>query len=312
MIFFSCCGTAQTAEEKTNESAGGTLSLLVDASYKISHGWGHVFRCTVKDVLHGELTDTTIYLSVYGTVDSYGELLLPFNDYYDLILSFVLNPERNCGPPPGFRDSRDRYWELRLVIPAGVLTLPLSLSDVFPGWRDCEGKASIYELDTFPDIQYHHYTYPDVDSWIRELNPCKTCDDTTGYIQVWHENGDVRFIWITYPYPNGGKFYSFKADTIDMCTPINPEGQLFMTEVGINKWRFIYSEGLLDKIVYYRTNTFSPVWAVDIIEYWPAKDIPKRIFRYVEPSDLDVCGKDWDSRIKFDRTGKRLRKVDRD
>jgi len=97
-------GAAAEAEESA------VLVLVVDAEYTISHGWGHVFKCTVKEVVAGELADDVIYVSSYGTVDLYDGLLAPFEDYENLTMTFIRSPDRDCGPPPGFRDASGSYW----------------------------------------------------------------------------------------------------------------------------------------------------------------------------------------------------------
>ena len=91
------------------------LVVVVDAVYSYSHGWGHVFKCTVREVLVGELAEDVIYVSNYGTVDLYGGLLAPFENYERLIMSFMRAPEVECGPPPGFRDASGIYWQTIFV-----------------------------------------------------------------------------------------------------------------------------------------------------------------------------------------------------
>lgn len=287
--------------------ADPSLTLLVDARYTISHGWGHVFRCKVQDVMSGELEDSVIFLSVYGTVKLYGDLLLPFKDYQDLIVTFKFNRNREYGPPPGFADSDGNYWELRAVQRVTALSALPTLSDACHEWRDFEGKASIYRYAEFPDLKY---SQPDPEQWVKDLKPGGTRDSLVGYVQTWGENGKIRFVWVTSPYPDGGRFYSFSGDTVDAATPVTPQGALFMTEVGIYKWRYIYNRGLLAKIVYYRFDVISPLWAVDSVEYWPDTDVPHYIYRYEGPADLDISGETWDSRTVHDREGRIIRKED--
>lgn len=285
-----------------------SLTLLCDARYDLSHGWGHVFRCKVRNVLAGELEDTVVFVSVYGTAKLYGSLLLPFGDYQDLIMVFEYNKNRKYGPPPGFKDSKGNYWELQTVQTATPLSVLPTLSDVrygFPEWAEFEGKASVYQYTEFPGLKY---SQPDPEQWVEQLRPGGTRDSTTGYVQTWQENGKVRFVWVTNPYPDGGRFFSFNGDTIDAATAINTQGALFMTEVGIYKWRYIYSERLLAKIAYYRYNTSSPIWAVDSVKYWPGTDIPRYVYRYSDPDGLDISGRSWDTRTVHNRGGKIIRK----
>jgi hypothetical protein len=108
---FAAAALGATAEVEENAE----LVLVVDAEYNLSHGWGHVFRCTVKKVVAGELPDEAVSVSVYGTVDLYGGLLAPFCRYENLIMGFARVPDRDYGPPPGFRDAEGTYWEVVFV-----------------------------------------------------------------------------------------------------------------------------------------------------------------------------------------------------
>ncbi|MGD8717349.1 MAG: hypothetical protein PVH29_00875 [Candidatus Zixiibacteriota bacterium] len=122
MIFSAVALLAAAAPVAAAEAESDVaLVLVVDAQYTISHGWGHVFTCTVKEVVFGELPDETVSVSVYGTVDLYGGLLAPFEEYENLVMGFVRSPDRTYGPPPGFRDEAGSYWELISVreTPAG-------------------------------------------------------------------------------------------------------------------------------------------------------------------------------------------------
>lgn len=85
-----------------------TLTLLVDAKYVISHGWGNVYQCTVKEVLEGKLDMDTISISVYAK-PSYQGLLKELTTYPDLIIHFE-KTDRSNGPPPGFRDKENVWW----------------------------------------------------------------------------------------------------------------------------------------------------------------------------------------------------------
>ncbi|MBN2381066.1 hypothetical protein JXM67_14810 [candidate division WOR-3 bacterium] len=310
VLVLTGCGTTEAAGSAGTASDGNeavtdtTLTVLVDADYTLSHGWGHVFSCKVKDVLKGKLEDSVFGLSVYATIKLYGDLLLPFKEYHDLMLTFKLNPERKYGPPPGFKDFEGNYWELENVKPLYRLNHLPTLEDLFPEWSDFEGNASVYKYAEFPDLKYNK---PAPGNWLKSLCPGGIHDTLTGYVQAWKENGKVRFIWVINPYPDCGRFYCFSGDTVDVATTLTSQGALFMTEVGIYKWCYIYSEGLLSKIAYHRKNITDSIWAVDSLEYWKNTDIPHYIYRYMKPKGPDIAGHDWDSRTVFDREGKRLK-----
>ncbi len=91
------------------------LTLLVDARYRASHGWGHVFECTVRRVISGAPTDEVILVTVYGAADPSDAPLQPFEEHHDVVMTFTRNPDRRHGPPPGFTDSGGDYWVLQTV-----------------------------------------------------------------------------------------------------------------------------------------------------------------------------------------------------
>ena len=114
-IAFAAAALLAAAAPGAEAEESPELVLVVDAEYTNSHGWGHVFRCTVKEVAAGELPDEAVSVSVYGTVDLYGGLLAPFCCYENLVMGFARVPDRDCGPPPGFRDASGTYWEVVFV-----------------------------------------------------------------------------------------------------------------------------------------------------------------------------------------------------
>jgi len=109
-----CCKVNTTKKNITTISDSTELTLLVDAKYLISHNWGHVFKCEVKEVLKGKLEMDTISLHVYATVDAYSGSLSEFNNYPNLTINFK-KTNRLYGPPPGFRDDKNIWWEILSV-----------------------------------------------------------------------------------------------------------------------------------------------------------------------------------------------------
>lgn len=310
------CGTTEAAGNSSTASNGNetvtdsTLVVLVDARYKMSHGWGHVFSCKVKDVIRGNLEDSAFSLSVYGTIKLYGDLLLPFKEYHDLILTFTLNPERSFGPPPGFKDSRGNYWEMKSAMQAkdsSVSLFPNTIYEYFPDLSGSDYAIAAYAYDSFPPLRY---SKPRPEEWSKGLKKIAGSDLNMEFVRIWRKESRIEYIWITKPYPDGGEFYAFDNDTVDALYPVNSQGFLFVTEVGIVNWRYIYNKGLLSKIAYYRTNTLSPIWAVDSVEYWTGTDVPKYTYRYTAPDGQNIPEKKWDSRTIYDKEGKITRKED--
>jgi len=303
-----------TGGDETSSVTNSVLVVLVDASYKISHGWGHVFECRIKEGKSGELEDTLIFVSVYGTVILYDNLLLPFKSYENLMLSFILNPEGNGGPPPGFRDSKGNYWDLLSVSQSKdlfITLIPNTIYQYFPDLAGFDCTIATYAYDSFPPLRYQK---PEPEEWSKGLKATSMEDSSKGFVKVWRKEGRIEYIWITEPYPDGGEFYAFDGDTVNVLSPVNLRGFLFMTEVGITRWEYRYKNNLLHTITYCKLpasmSSSQDIWAQDRIEYWPGTDVPGYIYRYEEPEDLDVPSQGWASRTVHDRKGMIIRKED--
>jgi hypothetical protein len=112
ILFLSIICKKNTTEHNFKTISDSTeLILLVDAKYVIAHNWGYVFKCEVKEVKKGELDMDTIFLNVYATVDGYNGLLSECSTYQNLTISFN-KTDRLYGPPPGFRDEKNIWWEI--------------------------------------------------------------------------------------------------------------------------------------------------------------------------------------------------------
>ncbi|OGD79457.1 MAG: hypothetical protein A2Y64_00180 [Candidatus Coatesbacteria bacterium RBG_13_66_14] len=97
---------ALPAVRAADEWAGADLVLKVDTEYAFSHGWGHVLRCQVRDVLKGEFEAEEIALNVWASFDDF----YPFARHRGIILGFVFYGEEN--PYGGFKDSAGNWWQL--------------------------------------------------------------------------------------------------------------------------------------------------------------------------------------------------------
>jgi len=100
--FLFALPTAGTADEW----AGADLVLKVDTEYAFSHGWGHVLRCRVQDVMQGEFDADEIALNVWASFDDF----YPFARHKGVILGFVFYGEEN--PYGGFKDASGNWWQL--------------------------------------------------------------------------------------------------------------------------------------------------------------------------------------------------------
>jgi hypothetical protein len=102
--------------EAPGRPAEAELVVVVDAEYAASHGWGHVWRCRVREVRRGALVDDVLHVSSWATARGQGGLLsLPATRFPSLLLGFRRRPDLAYGPPPGFRASDGTYWEMVLL-----------------------------------------------------------------------------------------------------------------------------------------------------------------------------------------------------
>lgn len=104
-------------QEKIKFPEDTELILEIDAEYNLSHGYGHMFRCPVRQVRKGEFEDDTINISVFaefGEETLYGGYFKPFEKYSSLIVAFKGIPERPAALS-GFKDSEGKFWQILVV-----------------------------------------------------------------------------------------------------------------------------------------------------------------------------------------------------
>ena len=94
------------AVRAADEWAGAELVLKVDTEYTYSHGWGHVLRCGVREVIKGDFEAPEIALNVWASFDDF----YPFARHKGISLGFVFYGEEN--PYGGFKDSSGNWWQL--------------------------------------------------------------------------------------------------------------------------------------------------------------------------------------------------------
>lgn len=94
------------AVRAADEWAGAELVLKVDTEYTFSHGWGHVLRCPVREVIKGDFEAPEIVLNVWASFDDF----YPFARHKGITLGFVFYGEEN--PYGGFKDASGNWWQL--------------------------------------------------------------------------------------------------------------------------------------------------------------------------------------------------------
>ncbi len=173
------------------------------------------------------------------------------------------------------------------------------LDSEFPEVAAFEGEVDFYAFANFPGFKYE---LPDCRAWVRELEPRMSPGEEEGYVKVWSRDGECRFVMVLNPLGGWGQFLSFEGDRVSFAHPLDPEGSLFMTEVGVVKWVYLYEGNLLRFVYYYQAG--SSLWSVDRMEYWPDTATPRYSYRYYDEGDLATG--DWYNRTIYDESGQAL------
>lgn len=116
------CSPQNKAEETPNPPPGDSLTLIFDAEPGIPIGYGQTWKCTVREVVAGELSDTEITLSTFGTgtaathkmYNGYFQSIPPFDSYYALEVIFERLDERP-GALSGFKAADGTTWQITTV-----------------------------------------------------------------------------------------------------------------------------------------------------------------------------------------------------
>ncbi|OGD79671.1 MAG: hypothetical protein A2Y64_06920 [Candidatus Coatesbacteria bacterium RBG_13_66_14] len=167
----------------------------------------------------------------------------------------------------------------------------------FPELADFEGEVAFYAYAEFPPFKYE---MPDCKTWVRGLEPIGGPGKGEAYVKVWSRGGRCRFVLVQDPASGWGQFLSLGDDRVSFANPGDPEGNLFMTEIGVVKWTYVYEGGLLAYIFYFQEG--SRLWSLDRFEYTPGAVTPYRGYRYATEEDL-VAG-NWESRTDYDADGR--------
>ena len=128
IIVLSGCGAPEPAEpetaatpstaepERSTAVESGEWSGIVDGEYAASHGWGHVYRCRVREVREGSTNTEELSLNVtVGTEWLDDDEQQPFRG----MLMRFRSSDRPYGPPSGYRDPESSvYWVLVSATPS--------------------------------------------------------------------------------------------------------------------------------------------------------------------------------------------------
>jgi hypothetical protein len=174
------------------------------------------------------------------------------------------------------------------------------LKSEFPKYAAFSGEVRTYAYRQEP---YHAYRKPDFEKWLEDAGEEKEPKAGEGFIEAGYEEGSIRYVRVVSK-DGSGTFYWIEGDTIELVQPTGPEGRLFLTEVGVYRWKRTYSKGLLVKTVSYRQAfpAGKVVYNVETVEYWPGSDKPRRILFF--KSESDAMAGEWQQKLDFDENGK--------
>lgn len=114
---------ACVSHSNAQPTATGEWSGVVDCDYGASHGWGHVYRCRIREVRDGvpSLSEFSLNAAVYGECMSGRDCAenprrwLPENEQAPLrgVVMRFRRSDRPYGPPSGYKDPETSiYWVL--------------------------------------------------------------------------------------------------------------------------------------------------------------------------------------------------------
>jgi hypothetical protein len=167
----------------------------------------------------------------------------------------------------------------------------------FPELADFEGEVSFYAYAELPPLRY---AVPDIESWLRDLEPAGEPDEGEAYVKVWRCDGQCRYVLARAPASGQGRFLSLEDDLVSFVNPGGEGENLFMTEVGVVRWTYVYENGLLMYVYYYQEG--SRLWSVDRLEYRRDAATPFCSYRYA--TDGEMAAGNWQSRTDYDADGR--------
>ncbi|MCP4229513.1 MAG: hypothetical protein GY771_05135 [bacterium] len=116
------CSPQNKTEEAVTLNPADSLTLVLDAKPGIPIGYGQTWKCVVREVVVGELSDTELTLSTYGSFgdttdelyNGYFQSTPPFDSYNALEVDFERLDERPAALS-GFKAADDTIWQITNV-----------------------------------------------------------------------------------------------------------------------------------------------------------------------------------------------------
>ncbi len=185
------------------------------------------------------------------------------------------------------------------------LTVPTwpTLKTEFPQIEAFSGKVKYFP---YRDDPAHPYLKPDFGKWLEGAAETeKPKEKGEGFVEAGYEGKTIRYVKIVSK-DGSGTFYWIEGDVVEVVQPIEPDGRLFMTQVGVYRWKRTYSGGVLKKTVSYRQGfpMGKNIYNIETLEYWPDGKTPKTIYFFKAESDLQAGT--WEQKLEFSEDGKPL------
>lgn len=192
---------------------------------------------------------------------------------------------------------KDRDMEPSLLAPSWP-----TLKSEFPQFESFSGKVKFFAYKGEPTDPYRK---PDFAKWLEDAEEIGKPNNGEGFVEAGYDGKTVRYVKIVAK-DGSGTFYWIEGNVVEVVQPIEPDGRLFMTQVGVYRWKRTYAEGVLKKTVSYRQGypAGKIIYNIQTLEYWPDGKTPRTIRYFKTESDLEA-GK-WDKKLEFSEEGKPL------
>jgi predicted nucleic-acid-binding protein len=126
--------------------------------------------------------------------------------------------------------------------------------------------ATRYAYTRFPELRYRQ---PDLDQWLAALKPDAPAEDE--FVEVFREAGRVRFIRVLAGGNN--RVHEVAGDVIQFVDPNDDDGRLFITQVAVCRWVYVYQHDRLARHETYQRGIpplADEIYAIHTYEYWAA------------------------------------------
>jgi hypothetical protein len=179
------------------------------------------------------------------------------------------------------------------------------LEDKYPELTDLKGSFRDYGIARFPVLEYE---MPDVKAWVSSLEPLGE-EKPAGYVSVWSENGEPRYIFIWYK-KGIGRLYIIAKDTIEFVLVRNSRIDVEAIPEGLFRWEYVYDDGLLRTIKFFggtdvdaQGSGFNVIKIRHRMTYWEDTGKLKHLYLYNNGTETPKPDDQWDSREDLDRDG---------